>query len=96
MTRPFGVLGALAYAIRAGLVHYRFARTHWRSDPEINGIGLVVTTRAPTRDEMDGVGTRWCDWSRMQGAQPVDPFVIWTDMKIMWAAYHRKGERVAS
>ena len=94
-TRPFGFLAALAYALRAAVAHYRFARTSFRDDSELNGIGFVVTTRCPTRDEMTGVGCRWSDWSRMQGAQPVDPRVIWSDMRIMWCAYHRKSEMVA-
>lgn len=95
MTRPFGFITAVAYALRAAWLHYRFARTPWRDDREINGIGLVVTTRVPTRGEMDDVGCRWSDLSRMQGRQPLDPHVMWADMKIMWAAYHRKGEKGA-
>lgn len=97
MTRPFGFLEAIAYAIRAGIAHYRFARTAHNADArrDEGGFAGVVTTRRPTPDEMNDVGTRWCDWNRMQGAQPIDPRVIWSDMRIMWDAYHRKGERVA-
>jgi hypothetical protein len=90
--RPFGTFDALAYAVRAGLAHYRFARRDWRRDAQINGIGLVVTSRAPTQHEMDDVGCRWSDYSRMRGAQPIDPAVMWSDMAILWAAYHRRGE----
>lgn len=92
MMRPFGFLDALAYAIRAGVAHYRFARRDWRRDPQLNGIGLVVSSRSPTQAEMDDVGCRWSDYGRMRGAQPLDPTVAWSDMAILWAAYHRKGE----
>lgn len=95
ITRPFGILHAIGHAIRAAIAHYRFARTDHTADHDLSGISLVVTSRAPTSDEMNDVGCRWSDWSRIQGAQPLDPQVAWSDMKIMWAAYHRKGNEAA-
>src|SRR5688572_23944794 len=57
MLRPFSRLNAVLYAVRAGFAHYRFARRDHSTDPQISGIGLVVSSRAPTRDEMDTVGS---------------------------------------
>ena len=86
--RPYGILHAIGYAVSAAVAHYRFARTpHHRDNVE-----LVVVSRRPSQDRMDDVGCRWSDWSRMQGAQPTDPAVIWEDVATLWAAYHRASQ----
>ena len=95
MIRPFGFFAAIRYAGRAAIAHYRFARTTHRDDVFPDGIGLVVTSREPTQSEMDTAGSRWSDWSRMQGAQPLDPEVIWRDVAILWTALHAARRRSA-
>lgn len=88
MTRPFGIIAATQYAIRAAKAHYRFARTNPMLDVFPEGIGLVVSSREPTHNEMSEVGSRWSDWSRLQGKQPVDPATIWSDVATLWRAIH--------
>lgn len=90
--RPFGVFAALTYAMRAGVCHYRFARRHHATDAISS---LVVCTGPPSRDRMDTAGSRWSDWSRMQGAQPIDPQVIWDDIAVLWNAYHTANRQKA-
>lgn len=84
-TRPFGIFAAVRYGIAAGVAHYRFARRNPAADPIPS---LVVFSSPPTGAEMDDVGCRWSDWSRMTAFQPVAPEVIWTHIATLWRAYH--------
>lgn len=91
--RPFSLFAAMRYAVRAAIAHFRFARA-WPDPADMpEGVSLVVSTRDTTADELTTLGTRWSDFSRQRGAQPVDPAIIWRDMALMWNALHRnKGE----
>lgn len=86
--RPYGVFYSLWYAVKAAYYHYRFARKcHWQ-DKFFDGTTLVVQTRHPTQEEMNVLGAKYCDFSRMDGKQPLDPEEIWRDIALLWSAFH--------
>lgn len=93
-TRPLSPVRAIVLAFRAARDHYRFARRPYLEDAIPDGLGLVVTTRAPRQSEMDRAGGNWCEWNRMQGTFPTDPAVIWRDMAVLWAALHRTRQEL--
>lgn len=94
-TRPFGIVAAMLYALKAAILHYRFARTEPRLDVFPEGIGLVVSSREPTQYEMDTIGVRWSDWSRVQGNQPLNPEEIFRHVALLWRAIHSARRKSA-